>query len=92
MLMHCAGAVLPRASGTLGKLCDPKPFQEASFRKNESSERSERSAQEPWGGSAIQNRYKKFASRNRKLNGASRSMSNQVYLGGCFCGVLRPKK
>ena len=53
-----------------------------SGRANERNDRSERSAQEPWGGFAIQNPYKKFASRSRKINGASRSMSNQVYVGG----------
>ena len=55
-----------------------------SGRANERNDRSERSAQESTGGFAIQNRSKKFASRNRKINGASRSMSNQVYVGGGF--------
>ena len=45
------------------------------------------------GGSfAIQNRSKKFALRNRKINGASRSMSNQVYVGGGFASQDASKK
>ena len=55
-------------------------------RASERSERSERSVQELRGSFAIQNRSKRLPSGNTKINGASRSMSNQVYVGVVFDG------